>query len=76
MPECVRYILRGDPGPFAPLQKLIEYLESLREPSNNPEVINERSAIRDYIRLRQQRPMRGDDLEQFRERLAALLSDD
>lgn len=69
------YLLCGNPGPFAPLHKLIEYLESLRELPNNPEVISERSTIRDCIRLRQECPIPGDDFEQFRDRLAAVSDD-
>lgn len=69
------YILCGDPGPFAPLEKLVEYLESLRKLPNCTEVIEERATIRDYIQLRRQRPMRGDDFSKLRERLSLLMLD-
>jgi len=69
------YILRGDPGPFAPLEKLVEYLERLRGLSNCSEVVAERATIRDYIQVRRQRPMRGDDFAKFRERLSFLMLD-
>jgi hypothetical protein len=69
-------ILCGDPGPWAPLHELIEYLKELRDLPNYPEVVHERSAIRGYIHRRKQRPLPWDDFEQFRQRLAAVMSDD
>lgn len=73
--EMGGYLLCGDPGPWAPLHKLIEYLEELCELPDCWEVVSERSAIRAYIRRRQQRPLPWDEFEQFRDRLAVVMSD-